>query len=180
MGDARDPAAGIAGTDTYTEWLYESLRNLAAARLARQPPGQTLEATALVHEVWVRLRKQEQQQWLSRAHFFAAAALAMRNILVERARARRRVKRGRDFVRATFTDAQLEQLTVDYEAILTVNDALEALEAVSADAARVAAMRYFGGMEMSDIAAALDTSVSTVERRWRLARSWLRDYLEAP
>lgn len=166
-------------TDPLMVALYDELRGLAEARLAQLPVGQTLQSNELVHEVWARFRRHEHQHWESQAHFFGAASQAMRDVLIERLRARKRHKRGGHNVRTTLPpDLALD--TVDDDLVLAVHEALEVLETISAPAARVSVMRYFGGMSVDEIAQALGTSVSSVERHWRFARAWLRDRLDAP
>jgi RNA polymerase sigma factor (TIGR02999 family) len=153
--------------------VYDELRRLAAARMAHEAPGQTLQATALVHEAWLRLVGAEQQPlWNSRGHFFGAAAEAMRRILLERARKKGRVRHGGQLQRV-----DLDQVTVatqdSDDVILAVDEALEKLAAESPQKAQIVKLRYFGGLEHAEIAEVLGVSEPTVRRHWTYARSWL-------
>ena len=153
--------------------VYEELRKLAAAKLAHEKPGQTLQATALVHEAYVRLVGTEKgHQWDSRGHFFAAAAEAMRRILVESARRKRRIKHGGDHRRI---DLNEDQCGVESPAddLCALDEALCHLEAVDAAAATVVKLRYFAGLTMPEAAAAMGHSLRTAERNWTFARTWL-------
>jgi RNA polymerase sigma factor (TIGR02999 family) len=153
--------------------VYDELRKLAAARLKQEKPGQTLQATALVHEAYLRLVGPEQsQRWANRAHFFAAAAEAMRRILVEEARRKASQKRGGSLDRRDLEEAQLAAPGgVD---VLELNEALDRLAARDEEAARLVKLRFFAGMTMTEAAAALDLSERTAERVWAYARSVLR------
>jgi RNA polymerase sigma factor (TIGR02999 family) len=160
-------------SDRLLPLVYEELRKLAAARMAQERPGQTLQATALVHEAWLRLTGAEEQKvWNSRGHFFGAAAEAMRRIMVERARRKDRIRHGGELQRV-----DLEHFTIaaedSSEAVLAVHDALEKLALESPQKAEIVKLRYFIGLGASEIAAALGVSVPTVERHWAYARSWL-------
>jgi RNA polymerase sigma factor (TIGR02999 family) len=152
--------------------VYDELRRLAAARLFHEEPGQTLQATALVHEAWLRLTGSNPVRWNSRGHFFGAAAEAMRRILVERARKKGRVRHGGNLQRMA-----LDQVTVatqdTEDAILAVHEALEKLAAECPLEAEIVKLRYFGGLEHAEIAEALCLSEKTVRRHWAYARSWL-------
>ncbi len=164
-----DPAAA----EQLLPLVYAELRKLAAARLSQEKPGQTLQATALVHEAYIRLVDVENgQQWDSRGHFFAAAAEAMRRIIVELARRRRRRKHGGDLKRARFEldVAATESPTGD---ILDLNEALEKLEAESPAKAELVKLRFFAGMSTPEAARALGISLATAERYWTYARCWL-------
>jgi len=153
--------------------VYDELRKLAAARLKQEKPGQTLQATALVHEAYLRLvGPEESQRWANRAHFFAAAAEAMRRILVEEARRKRSQKRGGSLERHDFEEAQLAAPGgVD---VLELNEALDRLAARDLEAAQLVQLRFFAGMTMQEAARALDLSERTAERVWAYARSFLR------
>jgi RNA polymerase sigma factor (TIGR02999 family) len=153
--------------------VYEELRDLAAHKLAQEEPGQTLQATALVHEAFLRLVDNEQaQHWNSRGHFFAAAAEAMRRILVENARRKRRPKHGGDRRRIDLD--QVPGLTQEPEADLEALDAaLGRLESTDALAAQVVKLRYFAGLTMPEAAEALALPLRTAERNWTYARTWL-------
>jgi RNA polymerase sigma factor (TIGR02999 family) len=151
--------------------VYGELRKLAAQKLAQEPPGQTLEATALVHEAYLRLVDQEQAQcWDSRGHFFAAAAEAMRRILVEVARRKKRLKHGGDRGRV-----ELElPAHVRGDDLLALDEALEKLQELDQAKARLVVLRYFGGMTIGQAAEVLQISRVTAHRHWTFARAWLR------
>ncbi len=152
--------------------VYDELRRLAAARMAREPPGHTLQATALVHEAWLRLVGPNPVQWNGRGHFFGAAAEAMRRILLERARKKARLRHGGHLQRADLDQVTLATRDSD-DVILAVNEALEKLAAESPQKAEIVKLRYFGGLEHAEIAEALGVSEPTVRRHWTYARSWL-------
>jgi RNA polymerase sigma factor (TIGR02999 family) len=151
---------------------YDELRRLAAARMARESPGQTLQATALVHEAWLRLVGSTPVQWNGRGHFFGAAAEAMRRILVERARKKGRVRHGGNLERVSLDEVTVATRDPD-DVILAIHDALEKLEKESPQKAEIVKLRYFGGLEHAEIAEALGISEPTVRRHWAYARSWL-------
>ena len=154
--------------------VYDELRRLAGRRLVHEPPGQTLQATALVHEAYLRLvGGDEGRGWDSRGHFFAAAAEAMRRILVENARRRGRQKRGGGRVRAELLEADL---AVDDppDEVLAVDEALERLAAEDRQAAELVKLRYFAGLSVEEAAAALGMSRATAYRHWTYARAWVR------
>jgi RNA polymerase sigma factor (TIGR02999 family) len=152
--------------------VYDELRRLAAAKMAHERPGQTLQATALVHEAWLRLNGPNRVHWNSRGHFFAAAAEAMRRILLERARKRGRIRHGGGLERV-----DLDQVTVATQdkddVVVAVHEALEKLAVQAPMKAEIVKMRYFGGLEHAEIAEALGVSEPTVRRHWAYARSWL-------
>jgi RNA polymerase sigma factor (TIGR02999 family) len=153
--------------------VYDELRQLAAQRLAQEKPGQTLQATALVHEAYLRLVGHDQaQHWNSRGHFFAAAAEAMRRILVERARARQRIKRGGG---GRQQELREDLLIADdrLEEVLAVDEALEELERHDAQAAALVKLRFFAGCEHQEAAEMLGVSRRAADRLWLLARTWL-------
>jgi len=153
--------------------VYEELRKLAAHKMAQEKPGQTLQATALVHEAWLRLTGSEQQQvWNSRGHFFGAAAEAMRCILINRARDKARQRHGGELQRVAFEHVELAAVDND-ETVLAVNEALEALAHHSPQKAEIVKLHYFTGMGYAEIAEVLGLSLATVERHWAYARSWL-------
>jgi RNA polymerase sigma factor (TIGR02999 family) len=153
--------------------IYDNLRQLASVKLAREQPGQTLQATALVHEAWIRLvGDDEKKAWNSRAHFFSAAAEAMRRILVDRARRKRRVRHGGRLERVNLGKVTIA--TEDSsETLLAINEALEKLAILSPQKAEIVKLRYFTGMEHTEIAGLLGVSEPTVRRHWAYARSWL-------
>ncbi len=162
---------------------YDELRTLAQARLGKLPPGQTLQATALVHEVWMRLEDQGQGGAEDRRLFFLRAGQAMRDILVEAVRRRSRLKRGGDRQRADQDPDQLSNLegleiSVPVEDILALDELLDRLSASYARPAEVVMLKWFSGLEHEEIAEILDTSVRTVERDWRFAKAWLYEGLE--
>jgi len=153
--------------------VYNELRKLAAQRLAREKPGQTLEATALVHEAYLRLVNHEKgQKWNSRGHFFAAAAEAMRRILVETARRKRRAKHGGDRER---TDIELTSLPtrITSDDLLALDDALQKLHEEDPVKAQLVTLRYFGGMSIEQASEVLSISRATAHRYWTYARAWL-------
>jgi RNA polymerase sigma factor (TIGR02999 family) len=161
--------------------VYDELRKLAAARMAQEAPGQTLQATALVHEAYLRLVDVEKaQQWNSRGHFFAAAAEAMRRILVDWARHKQTEKHGGKRKRLNL--AQVEPIAqADPEAVLDLDDALTILAAEDPEAAQVAKLRLFAGLSVEEAAQALALSRAHAYRQWAYARAWLQARLrEAP
>ncbi|HVC98973.1 MAG TPA: ECF-type sigma factor [Pirellulales bacterium] len=158
--------------------VYEELRRLAAQKMARESPGQTLEATALVHEAYLRLVGNEHpQQWNSRGHFFAAAAEAMRRILVERARHKRTLKAGGDCHRVELVDLALASAGPDLD-LLALNDALDKLEEKDQRMAELVKLRFFAGLTIDAAAEALGIATSTADSDWAYARSWLRLEME--
>ena len=159
------------------EAVYQELRRLAAQRLTREPPGQTLQPTALVHEAWLRLTKGGDPGWEGRGHFFAAAAEAMRRILVERARARRRARHGGGLRRASFDDLDVAA-EEDSETVLTVSELLDKLAAHDAAAAELIKLRFFAGLPNREAAEIVGLSERTAKRKWAYARAWLRRELD--
>jgi RNA polymerase sigma factor (TIGR02999 family) len=153
--------------------VYDELRKLAAARLTHEKPGQTLDGTALVHEAYLRLvGTSEAPQWNSRGHFFAAAAEAMRRILVEQARRKHRVRHGGGLHRLDL-DSQLQVSSEADDDLLALDEALERLAAEESETAAVVKLRYFAGLTIEETALALNISVRTVNRHWAYARAWL-------
>jgi RNA polymerase sigma factor (TIGR02999 family) len=157
--------------------VYDELRKLATARMAQEMPGQTLQATALVHEAWLRLAGSDRQQWRGRAHFFGAAAEAMRRILIDKARRKASEKRGGDQPREELHESRIE-LRAPSDEILAVHDALDALAAEDPTAAEVVKLRYFVGMTIPEIADALGMAPRTADRHWAFARAWLKLAIE--
>jgi RNA polymerase sigma factor (TIGR02999 family) len=154
--------------------VYEELRRLAAEKMAKEKPGQTLQATALVHEAYLRLVDVEKaRHWDSRRHFFAAAAEAMRHILVDRARRKRSRKRGGDRARVQFDQAKVAA-DDDPDEVLAVDEALTGLAAADAQAADLVRLRYFAGLSIPEAAEALNISPRSADRVWAYARAWLR------
>jgi RNA polymerase sigma factor (TIGR02999 family) len=155
--------------------VYDELRKLAAARMAAEAPGHTLDATALVHEAYLRLVGD--QQFDGRGHFFAAAAEAMRRILVNHARDRKRLKRGGGRVRLDLLD-QADSLAEDPDLILSLDELLTRLGKEDTTAARVAHLHLFSGLSVEEAGVALGVSRAVAYRNWKYARAWLRDALE--
>lgn len=156
--------------------VYDELRKIAAARMARESPGQTLQPTALVHEAWLRLIKDEDQTWQNRAFFFHAAAEAMRRILIENARRKSAAKHGGGQERLNIDDLELGASLPD-EKVLMVNAALEQLEQEHPDRAKIVVLKYFGGMTNEEVAKTLGIGERTVYRHWLCAKVWLFDKL---
>ena len=166
-------AGETKAADQLLPLVYEELRKLAASKMAQEKPGQTLQATALVHEAWLRLVGSDQQQWRGRSHFFGAAAEAMRRILIDKARQKASLKRGADQPLDELHESQIE-MTAPADEILAVHDALDALSAEDATAAEVVKLRYFVGMTIPEIAGALGISPRSADRHWLFARAWLK------
>lgn len=158
--------------------VYEELRRLAAQKMAQEAPGQTLQATALVHEAYLRLVKAEKtQNWDNRGHFFAAAAEAMRRILVENARRKRSLKYGRGLKRAEVEIAE-PPTRIASEELIDLDEALRELSLEDPIKAKLVTLRYFGGMTIEQAAEALDISRVTAYRYWRFSRAWLHRRLK--
>ena len=158
--------------------VYEELRKLAAAKLASERPGQTLQATALVHEAYVRLVNDEQaQHWNSRGHFFGAAAEAMRRILVDNARRKQREKHGGDMQKRDLDDAE-ELVKANDALLLSVNESLDALAEQNLQAAELVKLRYFGGLTLAEAATVLEVSDRSANRLWAYAKAWLHTELD--
>jgi RNA polymerase sigma factor (TIGR02999 family) len=159
-------------TDELLPLVYEELRLLAAQKLSHEPPGQTLQATALVHEAYLRLIGDEPQSWNGRGHFFAAAAEAMRRILVENARHKKRLKRGGEKQRIDLdgVDSMVNGLSED---VIAVDEALVRLAEMDAVKAELVKLRYFGGLTVEQAAQVLGVSETTAKEHWRFARAWL-------
>lgn len=158
--------------------VYGELHRLAAWRMARETPGQTLQPTALVHEAWLRLGGDDQPVWQNRAHFFAAAGEAMRRILIDRARRRRAVRHGGGLERVDIEELELATscATRDDE-MLSVHEALDRLAAHDPRKAALVKLRYFVGMTLDEVADALEVSIPTAKRDWAYARAWLFEEL---
>lgn len=158
--------------------VYDELRRLAAQNLTREKPGQTLQATALVHEAYIRLVGSGDQDWDSRGHFFAAAAQAMRRILVENARRKRSKKRGGDLCRV---DLQRDNVVgpTRSERLITLDAALAHLEAIDAPKAKLVMLRYFAGMTNHQAAEMMGISITTADRYWSYARAWLKREMDS-
>jgi RNA polymerase sigma factor (TIGR02999 family) len=153
--------------------VYDELRQLAAQKLSQEKPGQTLQATALVHEAYLRLvGARTAQRWDSQVHFFAAAAEAMRRILLNRARDKKRIKRGGERRRVDLDQVEIALDTSD-EQLIALDEALTQLAAEDPDAARLVNLRFFAGLTLKDAAASLGLAPRTAERQWAYARAWL-------
>jgi RNA polymerase sigma factor (TIGR02999 family) len=170
--DQGDPHAA----DQLLPLVYDDLRKLAAQKLAQEMSGQTLQATALVHEAYIRLvDKEKAQDWDSRRHFFAAAAEAMRRILVENARHKQRLKHGGD--RAREPEVKDIACPESPERLLALNEALDRLATTNAQAAELVKLRYFAGFSNAEAASLLDISPRKANQVWAYARAWLREDL---
>jgi RNA polymerase sigma factor (TIGR02999 family) len=159
--------------------VYNELRNLATARMLRESSGHTLQPTALVHEAWLRLVGDGSQSWKNRAYFFAAAAEAMRRILVEHARRKSRFKHGGGQQRLNVDELELAQVAPD-DKILLVDDALDDLERIHPERARIVVLKYFGGMTNKQVAETLGIGERSVDRHWVCAKTWLYQKLIEP
>ena len=164
-------------TDELLPLVYEELRLLAAQKLSHEAPGQTLQATALVHEVYLRLVGDEPQSWNSRGHFFAAAAEAMRRILVENARRKGRQKHGGERQRVEFGDVGVAS-EASPESLIALDEALSRLAAKDSEAARLIELTCFGGLTLDQAAEVLGVSSRTAYRHWAFARAWLYEALD--
>ena len=169
-----DPAAA----ERLLPLVYGELRHLAAAKLANEKPGQTLQATALVHEAYIRLVDVEKlQQWDSRGHFFAAAAEAMRRILVENARRKGRIKYGGEYHRVELDELDLATTTSD-ERLLAIDEALDRLAQEDPQAAKLVKLRFFAGFSIPEAAEIMGVSRTNAYAQWAYARAWLRCEVE--
>jgi len=152
--------------------VYAELRSLAARKMAREDAGHTLQATALVHEAWLRLSQESHSTWKNREQFYAMAAEVMRRILVDRARRRRSCRHGGHLERVDFEAVEVSSAPDD-ELLLQVHEALERLELEDAAKAEVVKLRFFVGLDNSEVAALLEVSEKTVRRHWAFAKAWL-------
>jgi RNA polymerase sigma factor (TIGR02999 family) len=183
MGDVTRILAEIeqgdrAAAEQLLPLVYEELRSLAAQRLAREKPGQTLQATALVHDAYLRLvNPQEAQQWNSRGHFFAAAAEAMRRILIEGARRKQRHKHGGDRQRVDLNECDLAGAVSD-DRLLAIDEALDRLAQHDPQAAELVKLRFFAGFSITQAAEVLGVSRTSAYEQWTYARAWLRCEIE--
>jgi RNA polymerase sigma factor (TIGR02999 family) len=157
--------------------IYEELRRLAAARMVGEAAGQTLQPTALVHEAWLRLVNEGGRTWKNRAHFFRAAAQAMRRILVDRARQKLSLKRGSGGERVPIEDMDLPAATID-DRILLVDENLERLEAEDPESARIVSLKFFGGLTNKEVARILGVTERSVERQWAYAKTCLFEMIQ--
>jgi RNA polymerase sigma factor (TIGR02999 family) len=175
--------------------VYDELRRIAAGYVRGERPGQTIQATALVNEAFVRMAGERVRQFNSRTHFLAIAALSMRQILVQRARARNAIKRGGGPQRVTLDDVDAAQVEAGFDVgaafrrpggradpndidVLALDEALSRLAALDPELAKVVELRYFGGLIVEEVAEVMGTSPATVKRQWALARAWLKRSLE--
>jgi len=173
------PQSEAPAADALLSLVYEELRKLAANRLASEAAGHTLQPTALVHEAWLRLMRGDDQRFENRAHFFAAAAEAMRRILIDHARRKSARKHGGGLERV-----DLEQIDVpgraEDDTLLRVNESLDGLAREDAKAAELVKLRFFGGLSVEEAAGVLGGTDRTARRYWRFARAWLLDALSGP
>ena len=169
--NAAQPGKGVAAQELLP-LVYQELRRLAASKLAGERPGQTLQPTALVHEAWLRLGGAGGGPWQNRGHFFAAAAEAMRRILVENARRKQRLKRGGQLQRVDIENIELPAPMPDEE-LLALDEALKALAEAEPRATQIVNLCFFVGLTQAQAAKELGLSVATVERSWAFARAWL-------
>jgi RNA polymerase sigma factor (TIGR02999 family) len=170
--DFSNVSAEARGSEQLVAMLYDELRAMAARKLARERDNLTLQPTALVHEAWLRVEGGGQISWENRAHFFAAAAEAMRRILIDRARQRKALRHGGGAQRVGIDEVQIQTEHKDEE-MLAVNDALEAFAAEHPQQAQLVKLRYFAGMTIEEAAAAMNVSPATAKRWWTFARAWL-------
>jgi RNA polymerase sigma factor (TIGR02999 family) len=166
--DAGDPKAA----EELLKLVYQELRRLAAFKMAQQPPGQTLQPTALVHEAWLKIGHSQNFSFKNRAHFFSAAAEAMRCILIDRARRKQTQRHGGGTAKVEFDEFEIAAPAPD-DQLVAVNDALTTLAAAHPMQAEVVKLRYFVGLTNEDVAALMGISVSTVKNYWNFARAWL-------
>jgi RNA polymerase sigma factor (TIGR02999 family) len=164
-GDAR-------AADELLKMVYEELRRLAASKMAQQPPGQTLQATALVHEAWLKLVGSGNPTFKNRAHFFSAAAEAMRHILIDRARRKQTQRHGGDFAKVALDDLDLAAPDPE-DQLMAVNEALDNFALKYPIQAEVVKLRYFAGMTNEEVSQLLEVSPSTVKNYWNFSRAWL-------
>jgi RNA polymerase sigma factor (TIGR02999 family) len=170
---ATDSAAHPKAVSEIMPVVYDELRRLARHYLRRERPGQSLQATALVNEAYLRLKRDKRQPWQDRTHFFAIAANSMRQILVERARARHAAKRGGSQIRISLTEAIAAESEVSID-LLALDEALTRLSALDPEHARIVELRFFAGLSIEESAEAMSISPATVKRGWNLARAWLK------
>lgn len=179
MNDALPDGRAGAGAETLIPQIYGELRALAAHKLKGERPGQTLQATALVHEAYLRIKSgPESQRWVDTRHFFRDAAEAMRRVLIENARRKATMKRGGDLDRTEFAESRIESPRSDAE-LLEVNELIGRLEDEDPEIAELVKLRYFVGMTVEEAASALDLSERTARRRWLFAKTWLKRELKA-
>jgi|SRR5471032_3049938 len=170
-------AGEASAADKLLPLVYEELRKLAASKMAHESPNQTLQPTALVHEAWLRLTGDENIKWDGRAHFFGAAAEAMRRILIDNARRKMAVRHGGNQQRVDIAEVEIADSTKE-DQLLAVNDALEQFAAVDRQKAELVKLRYFGGLAIEEAAEILGVSVPTANRWWAYSRAWLFQHLK--
>jgi RNA polymerase sigma factor (TIGR02999 family) len=163
--------------DALVPLVYDQLRRIAQNHLRNERPGHTLQSTALVHEAYVRLIRQDLPEWQNRAHFFAVAAQLMRQILVDHARAHRADKRGGSACRLNLDEAQQDPQPIDVD-VIALDDALKTLSEMDPQQGKVVELKFFGGLSIEDTAEVLGISSSTVKRDWITARAWLHRELD--
>lgn len=171
---ANDRAHDNSSSDLLQQ-VYEQLRTIARSKLSDEKSGHTLQATALVHEAWLKIAQRDSVMALERSQFLVAAAEAMRRILIDHARTRGRIKRGGGAKRSAVEMTDIAALAMDHdpEEIMALDDAIRRLEIEDADAARVVKLRFFAGLSVPETAECLGTSERTVKREWQFARAWL-------
>jgi RNA polymerase sigma factor (TIGR02999 family) len=184
MSDVKPVLNGAAqgeapAVDALLSLVYEELRKLAASRMANEAAGHTLQPTALVHEAWLRLVRGDDKGFENRAHFFAAAAEAMRRILIDHARRKSARKRGGSLERVDLEQIDVPAMAED-DTLLRVNESLDALASEDAKAAELVKLRFFGGLSVEEAAGVLGVTDRTARRYWRFARAWLLDALSGP
>jgi RNA polymerase sigma factor (TIGR02999 family) len=174
-------AGDLSAAEKILPLVYDELRKLAAAKLAREPAGQTLQATALVHEAWLRLGGEAQPEWRNRAHFFGAAAEAMRRILVDNARRRRAVRHGGGLTRVSADETHFDVAApeLDHESLILLDEALARLTAHDARKAEIVKQCYFAGFTLEEVAEVRGISARTAKRDWAYARAWLFNEMRA-
>jgi RNA polymerase sigma factor (TIGR02999 family) len=159
--------------------VYDELRRIAARYIGRERPGQTLQATALVNEAYLRLAAERPREFANRTHFLAIAALSMRQILVQRARARKAAKRGGAPHRITLDDRNIDRANLPPAIdVLALDEALSRLAALDPEQARIVELRYFGGLTVEETADVIGSSPATVKRHWAMARAWLKQAID--
>jgi RNA polymerase sigma factor (TIGR02999 family) len=157
--------------------VYDELRRLARRYMARERAGQTIQATALVHEAYLRLMKEKAPVWQNRAHFCAIAAASMREILVEKARARAAAKRGGSQVRVSLSDVRASGKDASFD-MLALHEAMERLSKMDPQLVRIVELRFFGGLTVEETAEEMGTSPASIKRAWSMARAWLKREME--
>ena len=175
----RADAGDGQAADQILPLVYDELRKLAAAKMARESPGQTLQPTALVHEAWLRLGGEAQPDWKSRAHFFGAAAEAMRRILIDGARRRRAERHGGSQERLDLTEVEIADASANDTELLAVHEALEKFAAEEPRKAELVKLRYFAGLTLVEAALTLGIPEGTAKRWWTYSRAWLYRTIES-